>query len=243
MAIISITTTQNIELEYELASLGDRIIASIVDDIIKIAYVVILLMVLGISADSFGEGGIVFFLLLMLPAALYSLLSEVFLNGQSVGKKVMAIKVISLNGNQPTFSQYLIRWIFRLIDLLMFSGLIAVVVVAATKKHQRIGDLVAGTTLVKTKARTGIEQTLYVPTVDTSYIVTYPEVVNLKDSDMQLIKEVMINVRKSGNNILAWQTTEKLENILHVKNQYDDPMNFLYVLLSDYNHLASKEQQ
>ena len=241
MAVISITTTQNIELEYDLASLGDRIVASIIDNIIKVAYIVILTLILGVTADSFDSGFEWIFIILILPVAFYSLLSEVFLNGQSVGKKVMSIKVISLNGNQATFSQYLIRWLFRLVDLLLFSGLIATIVVAATEKHQRIGDIVAGTTLVKTKPRTNIEQTLYVPTVDTSYIVTYPEVVNLKDSDMQLVKEVMINVRKSGNNLLAWQTVEKLENILGIKNQYHDPMNFLYVLLSDYNHLASKE--
>jgi hypothetical protein len=45
-----------------------------------------------------------------------------------------------------------------------------------------------------------------VPVAETSYNVTYPEVINLRDSDMQLIKEVILNVRKSGNPMLAWQT-------------------------------------
>jgi len=241
MAVISITTTQNIELEYELASVGDRIVAAIIDRVIIVAYVIIIAFSTGLMSNA-GTGGYIFFAILFLPAAFYSLLSETFLNGQSVGKKVMGIKVISLNGNQATFSQYLLRWIFRLVDMLILSGLIAVIVVASTEKHQRIGDLVAGTTIIRTKPRNTIEQTLYVPTAEANYHVTYPEVINLRDSDMQLIKEVILNVRKSGNNMLAWQTTEKLENILGIKNQYDDPLNFLYVILSDYNHLAAKEK-
>jgi len=242
MAVISITTTQNIELEYDLASLGDRIVASIIDNVIKAAYVIILILLTGITSGSFDNSLGWIIILLFLPAAFYSLLSEVFLNGQSAGKKVMGIKVISLDGSQATFSQYLLRWLFRLVDMGIFTSLVAVIAVAATEKHQRIGDLVAGTTLVKTKPRTNIEQTLYVPVAETGYTVTYPEVISLRDSDMQLIKEVMLNVRKSGNPMLAWQTAEKLEQILNIKNQYDDPMNFLYVLLSDYNHLGAQDK-
>jgi len=241
MAVISITTTQNIEIRYDLASLGDRIVASIIDNVIKAAYVIIIVLFTGLTSSTFNNSLGWIIILLFLPVAFYSLLSEVFLNGQSVGKRIMGIKVISLNGNQATFSQYLQRWLFRVVDLLMFSGIIAVIAVAATEKHQRIGDLIAGTTLVKTKPRSNIEQTLYVPVAETSYNVTYPEVINLRDSDMQLIKEVILNVRKSGNPMLAWQTVEKLEAVLHIKNQYDDPMNFLYVLLSDYNHLAARD--
>jgi uncharacterized RDD family membrane protein YckC len=242
MAVISITTTQNIELEYDLASLGDRIVAFIIDMVILIAYIIIISLLTGFTSNSFSDSVAWVFILLFLPAAFYSLLSETFLNGQSVGKKVMGIKVISLNGNQPTFSQYLLRWLFRLVDIWLFGSVVAFIVVVATEKHQRIGDLIAGTTLVKTKPRTNIDQTLYVPVAETSYTVTYPEVINLRDSDMQLIKEVMLNVRKSGNPVLAWQTAEKLEQILNIKNQYDDPMNFLYVLLSDYNHLGAQEK-
>ncbi|QEC66246.1 RDD family protein [Panacibacter ginsenosidivorans] len=236
MAVISITTTQNIEIGYDLASVGERIVACIIDLVIFVAWFIITSLIFSYADFSWLN------VFINLPIAFYSLLSETFLNGQSVGKKVMGIKVISLNGSQASFSQYLIRWLFRLVDIWIGSGVIAVIMVAATEKHQRIGDLIAGTTLVKTKARSNIEQTLYVPVAETSYNVTYPEVINLRDSDMQLIKEVILNVRKSGNPMLAWQTVEKLESVLHIKNQYGDPMNFLYVLLSDYNHLAAQER-
>lgn len=237
MAVISITTTQNIELEYELAGIGERIVATIIDIVIILGYFIIINVFGSLTYEN-----TLFWILFGLPVTFYSLISELVLNGQTVGKKVMGIKVISLNGNHASFSQYIIRWMFRLADLWFSFFLVGTISIATTEKHQRLGDLVAGTTLIRIKPRNTIEQTLYVPTAQTNYNVTYPEVINLRDTDMQLIKEVIINVRKSGNNMLAWQTTEKLEKLLHIKNQYDDPLNFLYVILSDYNHLAAQEK-
>jgi hypothetical protein len=112
--------------------------------------------------------------------------------------------------------------------------------VAATEKHQRLGDIIAGTTLVKTRPRAAMQQTLYMPVAETNYVANYPEIVQLSDSDMQLVKEVLINVQKSGNNLLAYQTMEKIESVLRIKSRHEDPINFLYALLSDYNHLTSK---
>src|ERR1051326_1139983 len=215
MAVISITTTQNIELEYDLASLGERIVATIIDLVIFFGYVIIVNLFASSSGGFFtNDFGWVIYFLVMLPVTFYSLLSETFFNGQSVGKRVMGIKVISLNGHQASFGQYLIRWLFRLADLWMSSFILATIMVAVTDKHQRVGDVVAGTTLVKTRPRSSMQQTLYMPVAETTYNVNYPEAVQLSDNDMQLVKEVLINVQKSGNNMLAYQTMKKIESVL-----------------------------
>jgi hypothetical protein len=172
-----------------------------------------------------------------LPVMFYSLLSEVFMNGQTLGKRIMRIKVISINGNQPSFSQYLMRWLFRIIDLWMTGNILAVIMVAVNDKRQRLGDVVAGTTLIKTTQRTTINETLYVPVAETNYRTTYPEVISLKDSDIQLIKEVIMNVNKSSNTMLAYQTMQKIETVLNIKSKHE-PLTFLYAVLSDYNHLS-----
>jgi uncharacterized RDD family membrane protein YckC len=241
MAVISITTTQNIELEYDLASLGERMVAAIIDIVILAGYIILIQLFGTFSGGLFNSDiGWITFFIIMLPVTFYSLLSETYLNGQTVGKKVMGIKVISLSGNQPAFSQYLIRWLFRLVDLWSSGFVLAIVMIAATEKHQRLGDLVAGTTLVKIKLRTAVHQTLYMPVADTNYVANYPEVTQLSDSDMQLVKEVLINVQKSGNPVLAMRTMNKIEDVLHIKSRHEDPVSFLYALLSDYNHLTSK---
>lgn len=241
MAVISITTTQNIELEYDLASLGERMVAGIIDLVIIVGYMIVVNLFVSFSGSlSFNNFSWVIYFIIFLPVNFYSLLSETFLNGQSVGKRVMGIKVVSLNGKQPSFGQYLIRWLFRLIDIWVSFFVLAVIMVAITEKHQRLGDIVAGTAVVKTKPRTGMQQTLYMPVAETNYVANYPEVVQLSDSDMQLVKEVLISVQKSGNNLLAYQTMEKIESVLKIKSRHEDPVNFLYALLSDYNHLTSK---
>ncbi len=239
MAVISITTTQNIELEYDLASLGERIVATIIDLVIFFGYLFLVLMAMNFSSNALSGWGWLN-ILLFLPIAFYSLLSEIIFNGQSVGKRVMGIKVISLNGNQASFSQYLTRWLFRLIDLWMFSFVLATIMVAITEKHQRLGDLIAGTTLVKTRPHTAMQQTLYTPVADTNYAVNYPEVTNLRDADMQLVKEVLLTVQRTGNTMLALQTMRKIETVLNIKSRHEEPINFLYTLLSDYNHLTAK---
>ncbi|MFC4232556.1 RDD family protein [Parasediminibacterium paludis] len=236
MSKISILTPQNIELEYDLASLGDRIVAAIIDRLILIAYGIIIL-VIATQANFSGDIMQLFIFVISLPIIFYSLLSEVFMNGQTIGKRVMKIKVISINGNQPTFSQYLLRWLFRIIDLWMTGSILGIIMIAVNEKRQRLGDIVAGTTLIKTTPRTSINDTLYVPVAETNYKATYPEVINLKDSDIQLVKEVIMNVHKSGNTLLAYQTMQKIETVLNIKSQHE-PLTFLYAVLSDYNHLS-----
>jgi hypothetical protein len=162
------------------------------------------------------------------------------LNGQSPGKRVMNIKVISLNGLQPSFGQYLNRWLFRLIDFSFSSGLVALIMVAVTEKKQRLGDLVAGTILVKTKLRTQLHQTIYQPFSTDAYQVTYPEVINLKDHDMQLIKEVIITVSRTGNSMLALQAQQKIEQVLHIYSKETAPITFLQVILTDYNYVTAQ---
>ncbi|HEX8279259.1 MAG TPA: RDD family protein [Segetibacter sp.] len=240
MNIISITTSQNIELEYELGSVGDRILGSIIDGIIKTAYAIIVMatFVFG-NSRVFSGLYIVFLVLLALPFVFYNLASELLLDGQSVGKKVMGIKVISLSGERPSFSQYLNRWLFRLVDFTLSGNMIGVIMIAATEKKQRLGDLVAGTVLVKTAPRTQISNTLFEPTDAATYSVTYPEVINLKDRDVQLIKEIILSVMRTGNPVLATRAQHKIEEVLRVKSRHSDPISFLQSILADYNHLTS----
>ena len=242
MNTIRITTSQNIDLEYELGSLGDRIVGFILDWLIILAYILIFAAIVGFTdlGNFLNNNSWITILIIIFPIFFYDLLCEMFLNGQSPGKKVMKIKVVSLNGEQATFSQYLIRWLFRVIDFPLSLYLAGFITIAVSDKRQRLGDIIAGTTLVKTKARTNFDQTLYVPTAPIEYKVAYPEVINLSDRDVQLVKEVLLTVRRSGNTMLAVQAQQKIESVLRIKNLHEDSMSFLHVVLADYNHLASQ---
>ena len=100
--------------------------------------------------------------------------------------------------------------------------------------------MVAGTAVIKTAPRSSIHQTIYTPTPDLNYTVSFPEVSILSDKDMQLVRDVLINVNRTGNSVLAYQAAEKIKNILRVQTNLE-PYYFLQVLLADYNHITSKE--
>ncbi len=242
MNTISITTSQNIELEYELGSLGDRIIGRLLDFLVLIGYCVIIFAVIGFgNLGRFMENNAWFIVLFIaFPVVFYDLLSEIFLNGQSLGKKIMGIKVISLSGSQASFSQYLIRWLFRIVDFSFSGSLVALIMVAASEKKQRLGDLIAGTVLVKTKPRTQITDTIYNPVQQENYQVIYPEVINLKDTDVQLIKEILKNVNEGGNPAIAFQAQQKIEQVLNIRSRHQDAKSFLNTVLVDYNYLTSR---
>ena len=241
MNTIKITTTQNIDLEYDLASVGERVVAWLVDLGIFIAYFIVIAAILGFSQlGSFIETNPWITILFFFPFVFYNLACDIWLNGQTVGKKVMKIKVISLNGEQATIGQYIIRWLFRMVDIFLFDALPAFITVAVSEKKQRIGDIVAGTVVIKTVPRSSIHQTIYVPTPDLNYTISFPEVSNLSDKDMQLIKEVILNVNRTGNSMLAYQAAEKIKSTLQVQTNLD-PLYFLQVLLADYNHITSRE--
>lgn len=240
MNSIRITTTQNIEIEYELANVGERILAWLIDIGIFLAYFFLLGIVGAFQlAEAISGVEVLVILLLASPYIFYNLACDIFLNGQTIGKRVMKIKVISLNGEQPTIGQYILRWLFRIVDIYFFYALPAFIAVIVSDKKQRIGDMIAGTTVIRTQPRTNFQQTLYTPTPDLNYTVSFPEVVNLTDKDMQLIKEVILNTNKSGNTVMAYHAAERIKQTLNVQTTLE-PQYFLQVLLADYNHLTAK---
>ena len=165
----------------------------------------------------------------------YDLLAEVFFNGQSFGKRILKIRVVSIDGSRPSFSQYLLRWLFRIVDFTVSSGVCAVICVAVSDKSQRIGDMVAGTVVIKTVPRTSINQTIYTPTPDLNYTISFPEVSNLTDKDMQLVKDVRDFFLETGNIDALAKLAIKIKTKTGIVTEMKDG-EFIATLLKDYNH-------
>jgi uncharacterized RDD family membrane protein YckC len=238
MPTIKIQTSQNIELEYELAGIGDRLVAYIIDLLIYAAYIITVFLIADVAGGKSGSNWTPLFLIL--PIFFYQLLCEVFLNGQSLGKKAKQIKVISLSGNQPNIGQYLIRWIFRIVDDMIGSGVIAILTIALSDKAQRVGDILAGTTVVRTNPNTSFQETLFSET-EADYIPQFKLVHLLNDSDITLLKEVINRYVKDpyNNNAILQKAYDKTRNILGVTENYE-AISFLETVIKDYNHATGK---
>ena len=179
-------------------------------------------------------------MILILPIFFYQLLCEIFLNGQSLGKKAKQIKVISLNGNQPNIGQYLIRWIFRIIDDMIGSGVIAILTISLSDKAQRVGDILAGTTVVRTNPNTAFQDTLFSET-QVDYIPQFSMAYLLNDSDISLLKEVINRYIKDpyNSNAILQKAYEKTRTVLGVTENYE-AVSFLETVIKDYNHITGK---
>ncbi|MFQ5445816.1 MAG: RDD family protein, partial [Saprospiraceae bacterium] len=103
MASIEIRTTQNVTIEYELASLRDRFFAFFADLVIYyLAYYLLWMILVSVFDGAITQWGISFIGMLNVVGLLfYHLLSEVFANGQSLGKKALSLKVVRLDGQEP----------------------------------------------------------------------------------------------------------------------------------------------
>jgi uncharacterized RDD family membrane protein YckC len=238
MEKITIETTQNVNIEYEIASVGDRIVATIIDGLIMGGYFFVLFIIFinVIKPTGFGPGFVIVLFLLYLPVILYSLLCEVFMNGQSFGKRAMKIRVIRLDGRQPTFGNYLVRWVLRIVD----NGVVALIAVVASGKGQRLGDMAAGTCVIKLRDKEQIRNTAF-EAVEQTYVPTFPEVTRLTDKDASTIRQVLnLNPAETFDiALIESKLAEKLKAFLSVQSSLGD-RQFLQVLLKDYNMLSGK---
>ena len=237
MEIITVHTTQNIDIDYETGGLGERILAYLIDLSIFIALAIIggILSIKVFSETITGA----YFIVLGACVFLYDLLCESFLNGQSVGKKVMKIRVISVDGARPRFSQYLLRWLFRPVDFALTSYLGGVITIILTEKGQRIGDLVAGTAIIRTVPRTGMNKIIFAE-VDDTYKPVFPQVTQLKDEDIALIHDVIDNYLRTGNNMVVYNMADKIREYLSISLPPDmNSMQFLQTIMKDYSHITA----
>jgi uncharacterized RDD family membrane protein YckC len=259
MSIITINTPFNIDLEFRVAAFHKRLLAWCLDFLVICAYNYIVVKFIVIPLEFEENTQFVFFLLLAaIPSFLYHLLMEQFLNGQSIGKKVMGIKVISQDGDEPTIGQYLLRWILGLGNFVLFMMpyvllyspyylifmlifyLPDVLCIAITGKSQRLADLAARTVLIDNRHSTHIEDTIYLEIEETEYTPVFPEVMRLTDRDINGIRNLLdIKKRSKDNDIYMVQIAYRIKEVLKIESNLV-PEDFLQQLLKDYNYLTRK---
>ncbi|MEI9944832.1 MAG: RDD family protein [Chitinophagaceae bacterium] len=120
MSVIRVPTSFNIDVEFEIPEFYRRLIALLIDLFVLWLYKKFADLILtSITGSMYGEGIDAYYnawglsLLLYLPIFLYHIVMEITLNGQSVGKKIMGLRVVNENGGRPAISQFLIRWFLR----------------------------------------------------------------------------------------------------------------------------------
>jgi len=235
MEQINIQTTQNVFLRHRIASVGERILAALIDGVIFVIYY----MAVAAIASKVLNNDYVLIVIVLSPILLYDLLCEIFLDGQSFGKKILKIKVVKIDGSQPSIFNYLIRWLFRIIEY----APIAMVIIIINGKGQRLGDIAAKTCVISLKDKADLKNTIYVD-VPQNYQVKYEQVNLLSETDIKTIFEVLTHYRKNVSNAntatIVHHTARMVEEKTGIVND-TNPAQFLNRIIYDYNFLNKKK--
>ncbi|MBH1960560.1 MAG: RDD family protein [Flavobacteriia bacterium] len=249
MSLIAINTSQNVNINFNTASIGERIVAFVVDLLIKAAYLLVMYFVffrllnLGQLLDQFdnwSKRAIV--ILISMPIHIYTLVCESLMEGQTFGKRLMKIKVVKIDGFQASFGDYLIRWFFRLIDVFSNSGIIGLVSMIVSKNNQRLGDIASGTAVISLKSQVNISHTI-LENLKEDYKPVFPQVIALSDNDMRIIKENYQKALKIDDRQVISKLSNKIKEILKLESESIKftERQFINVIIKDYNFYTGKD--
>ncbi len=240
MSKIDVTTTQNVTIQYETAGFLWRFIAWLIDtSIVSVFFGLIIYLFFSFGAvfDSSLKMSILV-AVLTLVKYFYSLLIEMLTNGQSVGKKIVGIVVIKLNGNALETNDYLVRWAYRAVDFGMSFFSVGTISILMSEKNQRLGDMIANTTVVKLKPDriVTLDDLQNLPDKE-DYVPKYPQVVRYNDEEMLALKNLLVRYQqyqdKTYSGILH-ETVVKLKQQMSLEEVKMDDMSFLREIISEY---------
>jgi uncharacterized RDD family membrane protein YckC len=253
MLSVKLDTGFNIEIDFPISPFHRRMFAYILDTMTMIIYGLLCNKITGYLPNKNLSGNTWLIILIGFPVVLYYPILEILTNGQTIGKKIMGIRVITLDGGHASISQYILRWVFRLADFpfwifgaialgtlpwwlsfLLFSGIACVVI---SDKSQRIGDIVAGTIVIFTRSNTSWQDTVFIE-IESTYEARYPQVMQMSDKDLNSLKTIISTVKKSRNHDLAFRIAERIKLKLQIQGD-QDALDFLETLLKDYNYYSN----
>jgi len=266
MGKIFIPTNFNIDLEFETAAFHTRLGAWIIDFIIQVSYLSLAFKLFNSIAERFTDSVNDYDLwsvqlLILLPVFTYHFFSELFWNGQSIGKRISGLRVVNDRGGRATPAQYMIRWLLRSSDLTIPIVVLAILfgaydmlkallitsmmfiadllLVVFQKQSKRLGDLAAGTLLIKSNPKGSLSDTIFME-VKQDYVPVFNQVLRLSDRDVNIIKTILDSWRSTGQMQVIGNVSSRIKKALSIETDMPDDA-FLETLLKDYNYMTTRE--
>jgi uncharacterized RDD family membrane protein YckC len=155
-----VATPERVSFDYQVAGLGTRAVAQLVDLLI-VAGVLAAVYFVAIAAEMASSDTLATLIVVIGSFVVifgYFWVSESLWSGQTIGKKVFRLRAVGDRGEPLTFMQAGIRNIVRIVDFLPYAYGVGLVVLFAHGKGKRLGDLAAGTIVVKDSDHVGLWQ-------------------------------------------------------------------------------------
>lgn len=210
-----IETPERVELHYVLANIGNRFLAAAIDHIIQLLLAIALILILGGLTkwnffSSFGTWVAAIAILAIFAIYWgYFVLFETFWNGQTPGKRIMKLRVVREDGRPIRFFEAFVRNLLRIIDISPpFSYAIGVATIIFSPRSKRIGDLVAGTVVVKERASEA-------PSLD--------EIIRLSEAEQKRMVNAAPAPFKANTRLLSDRELQAVETFLNRRFELNEP--------------------
>lgn len=193
---LGIVTPEAVVLDFETAGIGSRISAKVIDVLIQTVGLLVAFLILGAFGDLGGPswvGVVVAMFLVFACIFAYPALFETFVHGKTPGKAAMGLQVVTEEGGPISFRHAAIRSALGVVELLLTVGAVATLVVFFTKRHQRVGDVLAGTLVLR--QRSGSPEPVaiaFVPVPGTEDYVATIDVSTLTTEEYQTIRSFLL---------------------------------------------------
>jgi len=231
MAEKNIVTGQYVRIHQTPASVGERMLAQIIDWVIQLGYIVLWVYI------SPHLSALQAILLVVLPVMFYCPLCEIFTGGQTLGKRLVKLRVIMADGTLPSLSAFLLRWLLMIADGPTL-GCIGVLVMILNRNNQRFGDMAAGTLVVKLQSYSKIQVSLdEYDYLTEGYRPTYPQASDLSLEQIDVITRALDSEQPER----ITQLSQKVQQLLSITRREPSDDSFLRRILRDYQYYALEE--
>ena len=217
--------------------MGDRILAQLIDWGVVYSYLTMAIWI-EVKLKIDDPWVVIITLLIWL---FYTPFMELMNQGQTLGKKVMKMRVVKADGSRPSLGAYIMRWMLFLVDgpLTSFMGLIPMIM---TKSNQRLGDLAAGTVVVKLqnykKIQVSLDEYDYLAK---NYTPRYVQAADLSLEQIEIIRRTLVQAKESSNFIKLSLLSDKVQEKLGISPAEHTDEQFLRRIVRDYQYYAIEE--
>ena len=231
MAEKNIVTGQYVRIRQTPASVGERMLAQVIDWVIQLGYVALWVYI----GPHFSTLQVI--LIVILPVLFYCPLCEMFTGGQTVGKWIVKLRVIMADGTLPSLSAFLLRWLLMIADGPTL-GCIGVLVMILNRNNQRFGDMAAGTLVVKLQSYSKIQVSLDdYDYLTEGYRPSYPQASDLSLEQIDVITRALDSEQPER----ITQLSQKVQQLLAITRREPSDESFLRRILRDYQYYALEE--
>ena len=240
---ITIATPEGVNLELVLAGLGSRFAASVLDALVRVGIIFAVNILITAVVEIVGETAVTSSFLLGFTIALviifyflvifgYDVLFEVLASGRTPGKRALGLRVVRLGGYPVGFIASAIRNILRLVDFLPVLYTAGTVSMIATSRNQRLGDLAAGTLVIR--ERFGVVPS-FVPRAAADPSHASWDVTAITPDELAAARRFLdrrYEIMPEARGRLAWELTERLKQKVAGAPQGLHPETFLESLVA-----------